>query len=154
MTTLLLPNGTRAELRDLNPHDLAQYYMYQMDMLEQTRALYSSLGIEDWAEGTIVEKGYSVDRQETHPSEFLVTPSAGNLMPTHYDASTWQGMHKDEKGFKSWPFVDQMTPDAVRLEIERQQTSLLNVQLATAALANLARNIADATQPPEAPEPA
>ena len=148
MTTLRLPTGTVAPLADLNEHDLAQYYMYQMDMLDQAEGLMSSLGIEGWRDGEQVQSGFAVVRQKKPSPEFFAFRTDGNLLPTQYDASTWQGGLVDEMGFRSYPKVADMTPEQLVNEIKKQHTSLTNFQVATVSLKTLAYNIADATQPP------
>lgn len=153
MTTLRLPTGTAAPLADLNEHDLRQYYMYQMDMLEQAEGLMSSLGIEGWRDGEQVESGSTVVRQKKPAPAFLASRTDGNLLPTQYDDATWQGGIVNEMGFRSYPRVADMTPEQLVDEIKKQHTSLTNFQVATVSLTTLAHNIADATQPPDTAQP-
>ena len=151
--TLRLPTGALAPLSDLNEHDLQQYYMYQMDMLEQAESLMSSLGIDSWRDGEKVESGPTIARQHKPATEFLATRTEGNLMPTQYDATAWQGGIVSDMGFRSYPKVADMTPTQLVEEITKQHTSLTNFQVATVSLTTLAHNIVDATQPPDSARP-
>ena len=149
---ILLPTGTAANLSALNLHDMQQYYMHQMDMLEQAEDALSGLGIEGWRDGVEVPvHAQAISRKRKPASEFCVAPAEGNSLPTHYDATTWQGIVRDEKGYRSYPYISEMTAEQIKPEIKRQQKTLANFQVSLAPLVNLARNIAAGTQPPVYP---
>ena len=94
---IMLPNGTPTLLESLSDHDLRQYYMHQMDMLTQAEDVLERLGISGWLNGTQnpSEKGVVVERYSSPASEFMAPPSAGNHLPTHYDAARWNGLVND-----------------------------------------------------------
>lgn len=149
--SVLLPTGASVALIDLNTHDLRQYYMYQMDMLEQAEGVLESLGLAGWRDGFQAQSGNPVARKLQPAPEFLANPASGNQLPTLYDAHRWQGVtHKN--GVRDYPPVDTMTAEELIPEILMQHSSLQNFQVGVQALENLAKNIADATQPPDYPQ--
>lgn len=148
-TPLTLPNGTPSLLESLSTHDLAQYYMYQMDMLTQAEGVLESLGISGWLNGNRVatENSLVVERRSTPDGVFLAAPAPGNHLPSFYNPEQWQGL-VNEGGRVRNPRVSEMTTDQLRVDILRQHALLQNFQHAAVAMANFAKNIADATQPP------
>lgn len=148
-TQLTLPNGTLTLLESLDTHDLAQYYMYQMDMLTQAEEVLESLGISGWLNGSRVatEDSLVVKRHSFPDSVFLTDPAPGNHLPTYYNPDQWQGL-VNEGGRVRNPRVSEMTTEQLRVDIIRQYALLQNFQHAAVAMSNFARNIADATQPP------
>lgn len=149
MTTILLPTGVQMNLADMNLHDLGQYYMYQMDMLGKADALMECLGLEGWAVGELLNPTINIDLKNKRSPVFEKPLSLGNAMPTHYNGSTWQGIITSQNGLKSYPPVEKMTVEQLRVGIEMQQQSLQFFMQATCSLNNLAENIKNATQPPE-----
>lgn len=153
-TQILLPTGATCAIEALNLHDLQQYYLYQMDMLQQAEDALSALGIEGWRSGVEVSVPVqTISRKRKPASAFRVTPAEGNLLPTYYDAPGWQGIVRDENGLLDYPSVSEMSVDQLKSGIEFQQKNLANFQVSITPLANLARNIAVATQPPEYDRP-
>ena len=146
---IMLPNGTPTLLESLSDHDLRQYYMHQMDMLTQAEDVLERLGISGWLNGTQnpSEKGVVVERYSSPASEFMAPPSAGNHLPTHYDAARWNGLVNDSGRILNPP-VAAITAEQLRVDITRQHALLESFQQATVAMVNFAKNIADATQPP------
>lgn len=148
-TQLTLPNGTPTLLESLSTHDLAQYYMYQMDMLTQAEEVLESLGISGWLNGSRVatEDSLVVERHSSPDGAFLTDPAPGNHLPTYYNPEQWQGL-VNEGGRVRNPRVSEMTTQQLRVDIIRQHALLQNFQHAAVAMSNFAKNIADATQPP------
>lgn len=151
MTIVLhLPCGKTAKLTDLNLHDLRQYYMYQMDLLEQAKDMLNSLRLVGWVTGIDSENTANqlhVPLRESAPVAFLTTPDEGNTLPTYYAEGDWQGM-AHTNGVRSFPQVGKMTVEQLHAEIINQDGALQHFQNATVALSNFASNVSRGVQDP------
>lgn len=147
MTVLHLPTGVTAKLIDLNLHDLRQYYMYQMDMIEQAKDMLDT--IASWVKDIDNEPSTSltVEAKTTPPAVFHVAIGEGNLLPTRYVESDWQGV-VHTNGVRSYPRVSKMTVEQLHTEIANQYNVLQHFQSATVALGHLANNVSRGTQEP------